>query len=359
MAAKENEQPVVVQKPVSKQYLRHLHYLRGLAILNIALAHVLSFPDSYSNMENAGVMRAIAQMLFHGSTLYFLFISGYLFYHLSGGFNVWTYYKKKFLYVILPFILISIPFALLKFRGFYLDSSISFSDKLLEMGNTLLHGSATIQFWYIPFIALVFLISPLFLLIPEKYYKTVFIIACILPLLGTRTGSDITVKQFIYFLPVYFIGIYARKENDWFIGFLQRGRWGLALILLITSVYLFVRPQNPTVFGAHYNLIEAMFYLQKMAFLGICFHLLYNLRESKIVLLELLGTYSFAIYFLHTLVDSSEIRQVVFDFFMQISTQFFIPVYIFYSLFTIAVTLAICMGIKFVLGKTSRYLIGA
>src|SRR6478609_5971512 len=99
----------------SKRFLHYIHFFRGLAILFIVGLHAcISL-----TWEGAPLQKKFALVLFNNGTVLFVFISGYLFYHLSKDrFDYKEYLKKKFLYVILPYLFVSIP-AL--FDKFFID----------------------------------------------------------------------------------------------------------------------------------------------------------------------------------------------------------------------------------------------
>ena len=154
-----------------KKFLRHIHYFRGFAILNIVFIHTWYSPALYVGSNSNAVIDVTRAVTFHSSTIYFLFISGFLFFYLSTNFNLVKYYKNKLLNVISPYIFLTI--AILIFENYnsiiqYELDLIRFSKKLVW---TLIRGNVKIQYWYIPFISLVFVVSPLFLKIPKKVFK--------------------------------------------------------------------------------------------------------------------------------------------------------------------------------------------
>src|SRR5688500_9095908 len=95
-----------------KKFLHYIHYFRGAAILLIVGLHAcisLKWGD-------AVLQRKLALVLFNNGTVLFVFISGYLFYHLNKNhFDYVDYLKKKFLYVIIPYLVVSIPAIIDKF----------------------------------------------------------------------------------------------------------------------------------------------------------------------------------------------------------------------------------------------------
>jgi surface polysaccharide O-acyltransferase-like enzyme len=95
--------------------------------------------------------------------------------------------------VLVPYILLT---TLLAVSG-RVDVS---GDHVFDLASVYLGGTAQTQFWYIPFIAVVFLVSPLLLNI--NFSGVGIVLIALIPLLGTRTGTEITFWQFAYFSPV-------------------------------------------------------------------------------------------------------------------------------------------------------------
>ena len=95
-----------------KKFLHYIHYFRGIAILFIVGLHAcISL-----KWGEAILQRKLAWVLFNNGTILFVFISGYLFYHLSKDkFDYFEYLKKKFLYVIFPYLIVSVPALIDKF----------------------------------------------------------------------------------------------------------------------------------------------------------------------------------------------------------------------------------------------------
>lgn len=203
-------------KQKSASFDRGIHYFRAFAILFIMLLHF-----RFGNPQ----MRLLNDALFSSASFYFVFISGYLFYYLTrsfeaewsvrplrcrvvgGKFSTLTYYKKKLLNIILPYVLIS---AVIYFY-YYFASDTSYltpavPGALKDFLHRLCNGSVQQPYWYIIFIAKVFLISPLLLYLPRKWFCVLTAASCILPFLVARGQS-----RLLYFLPMYLIGIwYAR-----------------------------------------------------------------------------------------------------------------------------------------------------
>lgn len=215
------KKPEQTGKPARKTGFDYgIHYFRALAIFFIMILHY-SFlsPD----------LKCLNQTMFSSASYFFVFISGYLFYYLTGSFEVaWSfsksapflqaetvsgkfsvpgYYKKKILNILLPYFLIASTIYL--YIWLYSDTAQlvpavpgTWQDYFFRIRT----GSVQRSHWYIYFISKVFLISPLLLFLPKRCFAVLTAASCVLPFVFTRTES-----HFCYFLPMYLLGMaYAR-----------------------------------------------------------------------------------------------------------------------------------------------------
>lgn len=338
-----------------KPFLWSFHYFRTFAIINIIFIHTWRFPPNSKFIQSSSFVDATRDMLFHGSTIYFLFISGFLFHYLSTNFNIRGYYTSKIKNVITPYVFISIFLIFAEdFTG--QKANLPWFEYVFKIPQQLINGTASFQFWYIPFIILVFAISPLFLQLKEKDFVRFAPWIFVLPILGTRTQIYITLGQFIYFLPVYLWGIYVSMRYIHVMKKVKRYRISLLLIAVSTSVILLFVDHEYQYLGT-FSPRESLVYLQKMSITFLILNLSQNIHHNKYWVLDILAKISFALYFLHVIFDRhlKKIYFVVADFTPQ-ALQ--IPVSIVYVLFLLMVNMLFCLILKKTLGNRSRYFIG-
>lgn len=349
-------------KSTKRPFLRHLHYFRGFAILNIVIVHTWQLSSANiqsSSAEYLHYMGRVKEFLFHGSTLYFLFISGFLFHYLSHNFIVKDYYKKKFKYVVTPYIFIS-SFILLSEVFYQQKNNVDYSSFFVQLLDSLSRGTAQIQFWYIPFIIIVFLISPLLLYIPKKQFTFLAIISLFIPLLGTRTGTEVTIWQFVYFLPVYILGMYTSMKYDFVKNKLEKSRYKLLTVFLLSTIAAPVIGARTINFIIEIHVMESLVYIQKLSATFLILYLLlkYKRKDSKI--LDMLATYSFPIFFLHVLVYFAFSNLLYSAVILQyIGGIMIVPYSILCTGIILFLTLLICKGLKLILQSKSKYVMGA
>ncbi len=336
-----------------RTFLRHMHYFRAFAIINIVAAHLWYIPSILETeiSMTIEVVDKIREVLFHGSSIYFLFISGFLFSYLSSGFSVTKYWEKKIKFVLAPYFILS----LLVFLISNIHSSLN-SSLFVDFTHSIFVGSNQIQYWYIPFITLVFVISPIFLMIPHSYFKMFAVLVMVLPLLGTRTSVEMSYGLYLYFLPIYIFGMYFERNYQVCMNVIK-GYWlVIASIAALSSIGLWF-VDDALSFWFTQSAKETLFFIQKMSFCFLAVMFLEKFQNSKFALLNNLAQYSFAIYFTHMFIGNrgySYISKVVYD----MTPILIIPTSVLYVAFVIMLNLALCKIVKKLFGNYSKILIG-
>ena len=337
------------------KFLWSFHYFRAFAILNIILIHTWRLPKNSSYVYGINLVDNTRDMLFHGSTIYFLFISGFLFHYLSYRFTIRSYYLGKFKNVVVPYIIISVFLIFAEdFTGS--KANIPLLNYLYIIPEKLIKGTASFQFWYIPFIIIVFLISPIFLKIKSKTFTKYIPLLFLLPILGTRTTVYITFWQFAYFLPPYLLGIYTSMNFDFVMNLVKKYISVLCLVAIITSIFLLFVEK----YAVYYNLLsprESLVYLQKVSITFIILHLSREINENRYPFLNTIANCSFALYFTHVIFDR-HLKKIYYLVDSYTNNFFKIPLSLFYVLVLVLVSVLFCIIVKRILGKNSRFFIG-
>lgn len=340
-------------------FLNYINNLRGLVIIFIVGFHsfwLISW-DTESFLYDA------LSSFFKGSSAYFLFIAGFLFQHLLKNYQYQNYLKKKFQYVILPYLLVSIP-AIVKIVFVAHDSIFKDYPSYLQVPLYYLSGLHVSPFWFIPMIALFYLCSPLFAYWDKKrgfYWVLPFLILLsqiVLRRRGITFGeidSLLTVllaplQSFVHFLSIYIFGMFCSHHKQALFEYLQRyigwvvlaffGLFGLELFIAGNISYL---EQNVNYFKNLLFLLLILYVFQRYdGFLG-----------KK---LALMGEMSFGIFFLHEYVNWVvwKAEKLLFGGVMAGSLLNY--------LLLLAVSLGFCMLllslVKRLFGRNSRLLVG-
>ena len=262
-----------------------MHYFRAFAILMIMATHYAS---------RFGYSRFCDTFL-SSSTIYFLFISGYLCQYIDcrRRDTPLAYYRKKLLNVICPFVLFSIVFL---YARHALCGIGSIRDVLL--------GRAQVPYWYIPFVSLLFAISPLLCRMRNGLLLSVFgISAFMFVVFPFRPGTAFnlswpyTFYLYSYFSVFYVLGfVYCRFKDPvdrWI-----NSRLNLLLFVgggIVSAILLW----DPNVLGVSCFSRGLVVGAQRSCVLAVFLILLGHLRTRKIRLLDWLAQYSFTLYFIH------------------------------------------------------------
>lgn len=149
------------------RFLTYIHNLRGLAILFVVGVHAGGYEHEW--VSHPGVNRFL-DLIFDPSegngTVLFLFIGGFLFQHLTHNhFEYRKYLEAKFLNIILPYIIISIPLILIRintsFHSLSLPEGFANRSPWEQFFYLLLTGTHMPPFWFISTIVLFYLTAPL------------------------------------------------------------------------------------------------------------------------------------------------------------------------------------------------------
>jgi len=310
-------------------------------------------PKTIKSPDKTDWVGIIRETFLDGSTIYFILISGFLFQHLSGTFKPLNYYGKKIRFIIFPYI-----FMILVFHAFHAfvgseKESLAWFLELIPI--KLLYGMGPL--WYIPFISILFFLTPLFYYVPNNIKVRFLPYLLLLPLLGTRTGTDITLGQYIYFTPVYLFGMYASLKYDTVLMLVYEYR----KIILTTAISLTL-----VIFGfwvSDYHITYERTYLailyarNMLAALYAIYYLSLGKDHYKPIL-DKIAIYSFALFFAHDFIHKkitskllTWISEYVGDVTIIFISILYIPLFIALNFFLLYLA-------KKILGRFSRYFLG-
>jgi len=263
----------------TKGKLRYIHLFRGIAILFIVASHIF-----WSNGDHPEIKHAI-RLLLSNSTIFFLIISGFLFEYLSDNYEPVKYLTKKVKFILLPYLVCSIPIIAFLLYRFPEENTLS------QITNYLISGSHLGPYWYIPVIMVFFIISPAIIYLKKfKAFQFFLIISLLYSLLTMRPESYNVLNNLIYFFGFFHLGIVMAMHRHllekWFSSKKSLLFHTLAWTITYTSLVFSISPPYRT--------------LQLLLLGGLLMNIAYKIRPSKAEkALSLLADYSFGIYFIH------------------------------------------------------------
>lgn len=290
--------------------LNYINVFRGLAILLIIMGHTMQFGDSTSLIYNIN-----CEMICGGTAL-FIFISGFLFQHLSHKFEYRNYLSKKWTNVVLPYLVTSIPGLLFCFYFpiAYKNSFYGLSAYLQIPLHLTIGRVHNIPTWFIPMIIIFFIFSFLFLKLEKKniLYKLLpilFLITIFVPR-GTAEyestlGLDYLIKygiylkyilfNFIHFASLYVFGMYCSKNKDIIDKFYNNRLILWVIMLSLSALDIFAQYKYN-----YSNFTISKIFLTMLA-LGYLKHydefILSHNKTNKT--LDFIAKYSFGLFFIH------------------------------------------------------------
>lgn len=216
-------------------FLSHIHNFRAYAIVGIVGAHSL---HAFQWDDNSMVFDFF-DTLFNQSSVLFFFIAGFMFQYLSGRFEKWDYWGKKVRYVILPYLLLSIP-------GIYYYTTLGVQDNVWhgfydnpiyqQVFYFLITGKHLAPFWFVPTIALFYVIGPL-LIKADRDRRIYFLlpIFMIISLFLGRDGHYGPLNKAAYLFSVYLFGMFTSVYHDQMLALVKKYHW-LLLALVVALI---------------------------------------------------------------------------------------------------------------------------
>ena len=302
-------------------------------------------------------------------TVMFIFIAGFLFQYLTQTkFEYGKYLEQKFKYVILPYLLLSIPIIIFRIATNFQPHGYPtvFSDHSLfyRLFYYLVTGAHMAPFWFVSAIVLFYLSSPMLRAMDKPFfYKYVFPIILLTVFFTYRPDHNANpILSYLHYFPIYYLGMWAAYYKD---NILAASRWIfyplIAIYVGICALELtdVIPTEQKITFEQVINYGTIAFNLYILKAILLCFimlMLLYKLRNRKMPLLEILGEYSFGVFFVHFLLIMFTKKA----YFLLLGPMTFslLSFAIFFA-FILLCSIAIVYFIKKLTGSYSRNLIGS
>jgi surface polysaccharide O-acyltransferase-like enzyme len=306
--------------------------------------------------------------LLDNGTVLFVFIAGFLFQHLQDRFNYIPYLKKKFQYVVLPYILVSLPAILNRLfiePGTWEPAFLMDSPDVVKGLYLLATGKHLGPFWFIPMIILFYLISPLFIALDHpKFHRYMLPFLLLGSLFTYRFGYfSNSIDSAIHFLPVYIFGIFASRYKDFF----TIGKNWLTWVMVVVYVILAILELSEILpvyrLNSEADAASSLYFgfnspkLRMMLLCLILIKVFYKIQHRRMPVLRLLGDYSFGLYFIHLYVIIA--LDTVYRKFVDPQPVFSLLHYVILLSMTVFVSLGIIWIVRKVAGNKSRMLIGS
>lgn len=357
-------------------HIAYIEQFRALAIIMIVCGHTFALAWTHFANEDptAGVaLLNVVPSLINSGTAYFVFISGFLYRQVFYGRMAFgAFMRRKALFVGLPYLVIATPVALAEIaHGTF--TTVSFKDGVayphsafVDLVVLMASGRMVNAYWYIPFVFLLFLASPVF----DRFIRlggarrfAVVALAFLLALWAHRPVDNLNpFHSLVYFANIYMFGMLFCEYRDRIVAVVSRPPAVLALaclILAVAAVQALVLDDTSNIERAAgdgwlplgFDLMLVQKYVGFFLFCG----LFARWGGHASGPLSYLARNSFGLYFVHAIVIAVMMRLPA-----ALSPHSGDPMLdlALYAGFVIAVSLAVVALVKQASGRYSRYIIG-
>jgi len=350
------------------KYLNSINHYRALAIVFIVAIHAQFVAglklDTY-----------ISQFFFNvisGATLNFSFISGFVFYLvLYKRYKYSTFVKGRVNRFLKPYLFLSIlpiVVSLIIMPMYWDNSNLAIYNSwfwyVISIFKYVITGAHITAYWYIPFVIIMTLMSPLHVKFIKLKFKQQLIIFGILLIIAsvvqrpyTRTFLFQAVQSTIYFTPLYVMGIMCAMHKDRIYKLLK----GKDVYLLIIALGFVVLQTNNGIIGLYknhflaYNGVDLIVF--KMVFMCLFFMVwLHRFEHVRSTIINSLANTSFAIYFLHVYV--LKLILTIKNYYNLSFEGYTLLSYIIIILLMLGMSMIVAIGVNRLFPNYSFYLIG-
>jgi peptidoglycan/LPS O-acetylase OafA/YrhL len=342
-------------------FLAYINSFRAVAIVFIVAGHCIPLFE----WERTRWQDKLITSLISNGTVFFVFIAGFLFQHLSHKFKSRRYLKTKFQNVLLPYLIVSLPVIMARALGqrgiFDPTHSHHWPTVAQNVAWSLLTGNSQWQLWFIPMIVVFYVLAPPLLWIDRdgRFYYLLPILLAAAVCVHRPSDSDHIWHSCAYFLPVYLYGMWFSRHRDRVMAW--HDRWLPALLILVMGLvwlevgYLhragFIR--SAAMFSTENGIVDTNA-LQKLLLCGAVLSILRRFGKVLDHKLNFLAHLSFGIYFLHMYFIKAYLHFVT-RFVPHVASVWLYCV----TVATVLVLSVCCLCLaKLVLGRHSRSLVG-
>lgn len=362
--------------PRQREHIAYIEYFRALAILLIVCGHTFALAWTHFADEDptTGItLLNVIPSLINSGTAYFVFISGFLYRQVfHGRMPYGEFMRRKALYIGLPYLFMATPIALAEIASGTF-SVTSFKDGVayphsgfVDLVVLLATGRMVNAYWYIPFIFLVFLASPLFdrfiRMRPGPRFAAVAVAFAVAMWVHRPIDNLNPFHSFLYFASIYMFGMLFWEYRERIIAIVARPSVVLflaGLILGIAAVQALVLDDTSNIERAAgdgwlplgFDLMLIQKYVGFFLFCGL--FALWGHHAAKP--LSFIARNSFGLYFVHAIVIAVLMRMP--GLLSPHVGEPMIDLAIYFAL-VLAISFAVILTVKAIAGKYSRYIIG-
>lgn len=329
-----------------REKLKYIQAARVIAILLVVATHAR---DPFAAGD---IVRSPAFSLFMRSiNLVFIFVSGFLFQYLADRFEYGRYLRTKLKNVILPYLICSIPAIAMYMVGVKeienLGAPAFIDTPIKALPFMILTGTHLAPFWFIPVMAIYYLLAPLFLAVDRapKAYAILAPLLVVSFIVSRSPGDTYPLHNALFYAPVYLGGMAVSHFRHTLIPL-----FGKLYPLLFLGVFL------PLLSTASGPTLDGIYLFSKilvcLAIVGALYRWVGDLPDWIIRI----GDMSFGVYFIHYYIVAAMV--MVFPKLPWLRVEG-VGAYLVLCALIMGLSLAAVHVVQRIMGRYSRQLIGA
>ena len=281
--------------------LYSLTMFRAIAIVLVVLSHATATGSVFMDTPP----ELFVWNLVTGPTTLFVFISGFLFHHaFLKRFEFASFFAKKLRNLVVPYIVLTFVALAVGCTDFEFPPASNWFEHLVLGGYFLATGDAAISYWYIPFVIVLFAMSPVhahFATLSMRKQMVVMGVLFLAALFVHRPPDCIGVVQnLIYFTPTYLLGMFCSQHRAQVYPWVTRWQMALLAAVLLLTLQLTLDGQlgNSLKPMFQYGGIDLML-IQKVCLALFLLAFLRRFEGWRSRPVDMLADTSFAVFFLH------------------------------------------------------------
>lgn len=342
--------------------INSFNHFRALAIFMIVAGHSMTLGSIKINSFEEGV---IANIIIGGTAL-FVFISGFLFREIFyEKYNFKKFMLGKTSNVIIPYTIMSItaiiyilfiqektPEYLIKFT-----SENNTVNIIISTLNFIITGQFLVAYWYIPFIVLMFLFSPLHVLYIKQSTSIkiyIFVFLYLIAIFIHRPENNINpFHSLLYYTPVYLFGILCSEQKNNIYKHID----GKLLIIAVAVIGISAFQTYIGKIGNYHSSLKFnseidLMIIQKTLMCILLMVFLNKFENKKYNLVDITAKTSFAIFFFHPYLITVALK---YEFYPRDESW---PIYYLSLILIMLTSILIALTAKRVFNRKSRLITG-
>lgn len=284
-----------------KERIKSIDSLRGLAILAVVLIHTTTRTLEASGFNITGFSWTLFlnQISRFAVPLFFLISGLVLELSYKEGTSYWSFIKRRFSKIFIPYIFWSIFYYLLIYNQNH--------DSLVKV---ILTGNASYQLYFIPALCIFYLIFPLL----HKIYKFIsnkFVLSLILLSQIFFLSKDYFVKEFDFPDPVhiailayflFIVGIISARNLDKIKIFVKRFNVIILLFTVLFGIYVFLEGRGRYLSTGNYLAYYSQWRPSILIYtllIGLTFYYIFEHTKLRGSIMDKFSKHSFFVFFVH------------------------------------------------------------